>query len=80
MTDATAAQVLQRLESLERRIAAIDPATDWPTAEEAAKGFSVHRETLRKLAKAGKIRQSSNFPVRYYRPDLDRHFIGLVVS
>ncbi len=71
-------QILQRLEAIERRLSSIAPASTWPTVREACETYSVHRDTLCKLAARNVIRQSNAFPVRYYRPDLDRHFFGLI--
>ena len=71
-------QILRRLDALQRQVASLRPMTQWPTVVEACETYGTSRETLRKLAALNVIRQSENFPVRYYRPDLDRHFFGLI--
>ena len=71
-------QILRRLDALQRQVASLRPMTQWPTVREACETYSVHRDTLCKLAARNVIRQSNAFPVRYYRPDLDRHFFGLI--
>ena len=78
MTNPIIRQILRRLEALQRQLASLRPMTQWPTVVEACEQYQTSRETLRKLAARGVIRQSENFPVRYYRPDLDRHFFGLI--
>ena len=78
MNDSDVRQILRRLEAIERRLESIAPASTWPTVKEARGQYQTSRETLRSLAAKGIIRQSANFPVRYYRPDLDRHFFGLI--
>ena len=71
-------QILRRLEALQRQVASLRPMTQWPAVVQACEEYGTSRETLRKLAARSVIRQSENFPVRYYRPDLDRHFFGLI--
>ena len=78
MTDLETRSILRRLDSLQRQLASVAPQTKWPTVAEACEQYETSRETLRKLANRNVIRQSSAFPVRYYRPDLDRHFFGLI--
>ncbi len=78
MTDRATRAIIRRLDSIQRQLASVSPLTQWPTVREAVSQYSVSRETLRKLANRNVIRQSSAFPVRYYRPDLDRHFFGLI--
>jgi hypothetical protein len=78
VTDRAVRAILRRLDSLQRQLASVNPLTQWPTVREACEQYNTSRETLRKLANRNVIRQSREFPVRYYRPDLDRHFFGLV--
>ncbi len=71
-------QILRRLDALQRQLSSVNPLTQWPTVVQAGKEYGTSRETLRKLAARNVIRQSNAFPVRYYRPDLERHFFGLI--